>query len=139
MRLQRERSLTLLYISHDLAVVSSLCQRVYVFKAGRIVEQGVAWQVLSTPQDPYTQALVGSLAPAAVGPDNSPFATGSDPCALMSMRPMMEPASPTCWRKARSRQRELGRCVEQAVAAVNPALNAVIELYPDALEILPEG
>ena len=62
MRLQRERSLTLLYISHDLAVVSSLCQRVYVFKAGRIVEQGVAQQVLSTPQDSYTQALVGSLA-----------------------------------------------------------------------------
>ncbi|MBX5180020.1 ABC transporter ATP-binding protein [Rhizobium lentis] len=61
-RLQRERSLTLLYISHDLAVVSSLCQRVYVFKAGRVVEQGVARQVLSTPRDPYTQALVGSLA-----------------------------------------------------------------------------
>ncbi|MER9934100.1 ABC transporter ATP-binding protein [Mesorhizobium sp. M0088] len=60
-RLQRERSLTLLYISHDLAVVSSLCQRVYVFKAGRVVEQGVAQQVLSTPQHPYTQALVGSL------------------------------------------------------------------------------
>lgn len=60
-RLQRERSLTLLYISHDLSVVSSLCQRVYVFKAGRIVEEGVAQQVLSTPQDPYTQALVGSL------------------------------------------------------------------------------
>ena len=60
-RLQRERALTVLYISHDLAVVSSLCQRVYVFKAGRIVEQGVARQVLSTPQDPYTQALVGSL------------------------------------------------------------------------------
>lgn len=35
--------------------------------------------------------------------------------------------------------KELGRCVEQAVAAVNPALNAVIELYPDALETLPEG
>jgi peptide/nickel transport system ATP-binding protein len=61
-RLQRERSLTLLYISHDLAVVSSICQRVYVFKAGRVVEQGVAQQVLSKPQDPYTQALVGSLA-----------------------------------------------------------------------------
>ncbi|WEZ86182.1 ABC transporter ATP-binding protein (plasmid) [Rhizobium sp. 32-5/1] len=61
-RLQRERSLTLLYISHDLAVVSSLCQRVYVFKAGRVVEQGVARQVLSAPRDPYTQALVGALA-----------------------------------------------------------------------------
>ncbi len=34
--------------------------------------------------------------------------------------------------------RELGRCVEQAVAAVNPALNAVVELYPDALEALSE-
>ncbi|MBY5747349.1 ABC transporter ATP-binding protein [Rhizobium leguminosarum] len=61
-RLQRERELTLLYISHDLAVVSSLCQRVYVFNAGRVVEQGVARQVLSAPQDPYTQALVCSLA-----------------------------------------------------------------------------
>ena len=61
-RLQRERALTLLYISHDLSVVSSLCQRVYVFKAGRIVEQGVASEVLTTPQNPYTQALVASLA-----------------------------------------------------------------------------
>lgn len=60
-RLQRERTLTLLYISHDLSVVSSLCQRVYVFKAGRIVEQGIARQVLSAPREPYTQALVGSL------------------------------------------------------------------------------
>lgn len=67
-RLQRERTLTLLYISHDLSVVSSICQRVYVFKAGRIVENGPARQVLTTPKDPYTQELVGSLshlAPAA--------------------------------------------------------------------------
>ncbi|WP_421592797.1 ABC transporter ATP-binding protein [Shinella sp. M27] len=77
-RLQRERSLTLLYISHDLAVVSSLCQRVYVFKAGRIVEQGVAQQVLSTPQDPYTQTLVGSMArlpSAQTIPPSQPVAT----------------------------------------------------------------
>ena len=66
-RLQRERSLTLLYISHDLSVVRSLCQRVYVFKAGRVVEEGVAKQVLSTPQNPYTQALVGSLARLPTG------------------------------------------------------------------------
>ncbi|MGO4126619.1 ABC transporter ATP-binding protein [Inquilinus sp. YAF38] len=77
-RLQRERSLTLLYISHDLAVVSSLCQRVYVFKAGRVVEQGVAQQVLSKPQDPYTQALVGSLARLPMTqtiPHSQPLAT----------------------------------------------------------------
>ncbi len=62
LRLQRERALTLLYISHDLSVVSSICQRVYVFKAGRIVEDGPARQVLSVPQHPYTQELVASLA-----------------------------------------------------------------------------
>lgn len=64
-RLQRERSLTLLYISHDLSVVSSLCQRVYVFRAGRVVESGPARQVLTTPQAPYTQELVGSLSQLA--------------------------------------------------------------------------
>ncbi len=60
-RLQRERSLTLLYISHDLSVVSSFCQRVYVFKAGRVVESGPARQVLTAPQAPYTRELVNSL------------------------------------------------------------------------------
>lgn len=60
-RLQREQKLTLLYISHDLAVVNSICQRVYVFKGGRIVENGSTEQVLSRPQDPYTRELVGSV------------------------------------------------------------------------------
>ena len=69
LRLQRERALTLLYISHDLSVVSGICQRVYVFKGGRIVENGPARQVLSAPQDAYTQELVGSL--AQLGPVNS--------------------------------------------------------------------
>ncbi|MGE3877305.1 MAG: ATP-binding cassette domain-containing protein [Parvibaculaceae bacterium] len=67
-RLQRERALALLYISHDLSVVGSLCKRVYVFKGGRVVETGAARQVLSSPQHPYTQELASSLshlAPAA--------------------------------------------------------------------------
>jgi len=60
-RLQREQELTLLYISHDLAVVNSICERVYVFKGGRIVESGPTQQVLNDPQHPYTQELVGSV------------------------------------------------------------------------------
>jgi len=60
-RLQKERALALLYISHDLSVVSGLCQRVYVFRSGRVVETGAAREVLTSPQHPYTQELVGSL------------------------------------------------------------------------------
>ncbi len=60
-RLQRERKLTLLYISHDLSVVSSFCQRVYVFRAGRIVEHGDAADVLGNPREAYTQQLVASI------------------------------------------------------------------------------
>ncbi len=60
-RLQEERKLALVYISHDLGVVNSICQRVYVFKSGKIVESGIACEVLNKPQDPYTQELVGSV------------------------------------------------------------------------------
>jgi len=60
-RLQRERKLTLLYISHDLSVVSSFCQRVYVFRSGKIVEHGPAADVLGNPREAYTQQLVASI------------------------------------------------------------------------------
>ena len=60
-RLQRERRLTLLYISHDLSVVSSFCQRVYVFRSGKIVESGSAADVLGNPREAYTQQLVASI------------------------------------------------------------------------------
>lgn len=60
-RLQRERRLTLLYISHDLAVVSSFCQRVYVFRASKVVETGQATDVLVSPREDYTRQLVASL------------------------------------------------------------------------------
>ncbi|MGN6306811.1 MAG: dipeptide ABC transporter ATP-binding protein [Mesorhizobium sp.] len=74
-RLRKERALALLYISHDLSVVSSLCSRVYVFKSGRVVETGVARDVLSSPQHPYTRELVGSLShlsPVAAAGSYSP-------------------------------------------------------------------
>jgi peptide/nickel transport system ATP-binding protein len=59
--LRRERGLTLLYISHDLALVASLCRRVLVFQAGRIVESGATEEVLSRPREGYTQELLASV------------------------------------------------------------------------------
>ncbi|GAA3441420.1 dipeptide/oligopeptide/nickel ABC transporter permease/ATP-binding protein [Planomonospora venezuelensis] len=60
-RLQRERGLGVLLVTHNLGVVADLCDRVAVMKQGRIVETGTAEQVLHAPGDPYTQRLLGAV------------------------------------------------------------------------------
>ena len=59
-RLREERGLTMVFVSHDLAVVETLCDRVAVMRAGRIVEEGACRAVLSTPREDYTRALVAA-------------------------------------------------------------------------------
>jgi peptide/nickel transport system ATP-binding protein len=57
-KLQRERGLSYLFISHDLKVVRALCHRVIVMQDGKIVEQGPVSEVLSKPKSEYTQKLL---------------------------------------------------------------------------------
>jgi peptide/nickel transport system ATP-binding protein len=57
----RQRGTSVLFITHDLAVVAELCDRVYVMYAGRIVECGPTGAVLRSPLHPYTAALLRSL------------------------------------------------------------------------------
>ncbi|MBV1703554.1 MAG: ABC transporter ATP-binding protein [Hyphomicrobiales bacterium] len=57
-RLQEERGLSYLFISHDLKVVRAMCHRVIVMRDGRIVEQGPVDDVLARPRDDYTKRLV---------------------------------------------------------------------------------
>lgn len=59
--LQRQRGLALLLIAHDLAVVRYCCDRVMVMHEGRVVEQGLASDVLDHPQHPYTARLLAAV------------------------------------------------------------------------------
>ncbi len=57
-RLRADRGLTVLAVSHDLAVITELCDRVLVFYAGELIETGPTAEVLDAPRHPYTEALL---------------------------------------------------------------------------------
>jgi peptide/nickel transport system permease protein len=57
-RLSQGRNRTLLFVSHDLALVASLCERVLVLYAGRLVEDAPLEQLLQAPAHPYTAGLL---------------------------------------------------------------------------------
>jgi len=59
--LQERHGVTYLLISHDLAVVSHLCDEVLVLQGGRVVERGAPQQLFARPQHPYTQSLVAAV------------------------------------------------------------------------------
>jgi len=61
LELQRKKRIALLFISHDLAVVERIADRIAVMYAGKIVEEGDASQLMTSPLHPYTQVLLSSV------------------------------------------------------------------------------
>ena len=59
--IRREFHVSILLVSHDLAVIRMLADRTVVMLNGKIIEQGLTDQILDDPQQPYTQRLVHSL------------------------------------------------------------------------------
>jgi oligopeptide transport system ATP-binding protein len=59
--IQRETNLALIFVTHDLGIVATLCDRVAVMYAGRIVETGPAREIFSRPRHPYTIGLLNCL------------------------------------------------------------------------------
>ena len=60
-RLQAERGLAIIFISHDLGLVRYLTSRVYVMQKGDIVETGETQTVMEQPQHSYTRLLIDSI------------------------------------------------------------------------------
>jgi peptide/nickel transport system ATP-binding protein len=99
------RGMGMLFITHDLNLASSLCDRVYVMSGGRIVEQGSAHDVLRDPQAEYTRRLVAATptlfgtAPVARSAERTAPADDAPPAPIVATAPMasasrVEPDAP---------------------------------------------
>jgi peptide/nickel transport system ATP-binding protein len=82
-RLQQRHEMSMLFITHDLSLVSDIADHVVVMREGEIREQGSAAQIFTSPKDSYTQALLACRPPLDRRPKRLPviddFLTGSGP------------------------------------------------------------
>lgn len=60
-QMKKELNISYIFITHNLALVSSFCDRVIVINHGEIVEEGSAYDVINNPQNDYTKLLLNSI------------------------------------------------------------------------------
>ncbi len=95
--LQQQFGLAMLFISHDLAVVSEIADRVAVMRHGLLLEQGSREQVFRNPRHPYTRALLGAI-PTLATDRTQPLATL--PSAVSAAPGLLSEAAPGHWVRA---------------------------------------
>lgn len=78
-RIQQERHLTTVLVTHDMGVVAEVAAHVVVLYAGRVVEQGPVTEILRTPRHPYTQALIRAIPRLTGDPDTAQALAGQPP------------------------------------------------------------
>jgi len=61
LELQQDTGMSMILVSHDLAVISEVCDRIMVMYAGQVVEEGAAADIITAPKHPYTHALLDAL------------------------------------------------------------------------------
>jgi oligopeptide/dipeptide ABC transporter ATP-binding protein len=78
-QLRRERGVAMLFISHNLAVVRQVCDRLAIMYLGRIVEEGPVAALFDAPLHPYSRALIDSILPPKVAPLPEQLLSGDPP------------------------------------------------------------
>lgn len=101
-RLKATGRVGMVYVTHDLAVVAQIADRIAVMNAGEIVEEGTVAEVLCAPQHPYTQSLINSI------PDYA------NPRSTIAVRDIAQNAAPVI--SVRGLRAEYRRAMEMAVA-----------------------
>ena len=112
-KMQRELGMAVIFITHDLGVVSGLCDRVQVMYAGRIVESADTRTLFHSPRHPYTRALQRSI--PALQPK------GTELYTISGMPPDLSKPLPGCGFSARCEHAtDLCRATTPALAAISP-------------------
>lgn len=102
-RLQRERELAVVFITHDMGVVSEIADAVAVMYAGEVVERGSVHRLFSDPKHPYTRGLLESIPGLATTSEYLPTIAGSvptpnEPATSCRFAPRCPEAMPECER-----------------------------------------
>ncbi len=118
--LARDTGTALIWISHDLATVSSMASRILVMYAGRIIEEGRTAEVLRAPRHPYTQGLLHSLPSTATPGSDLKQIPGTTP-SLLKLPPgcAFAPRCPRADERCKLRP-DLVRAGTRAVACHHP-------------------
>ncbi|MFH0847255.1 MAG: ABC transporter ATP-binding protein [Chloroflexota bacterium] len=82
LQIKKMRQMTILFITHDLASVRSLADRVVVMYGGRLVETGSTTQILNEPRHPYTRGLIGCRPDVSLGKRRLTSIPGSIPSLI---------------------------------------------------------
>jgi peptide/nickel transport system ATP-binding protein len=112
--LARDMGTAMIWISHDLATVSSVASRILVMYAGRIIEEGGVKDVLRVPRHPYTRGLLDSLPANAMPGRDLAQIPGATP-SLLNLPPGC-PFAPRCGQSTDLCRTEPPRLVEGARA-----------------------
>jgi oligopeptide transport system ATP-binding protein len=129
LQLKRELSFSLIFISHDLGVISRIADRVIVMYAGRVVETGTVRSLFRDPSHPYTAALLGSAPTLTSDPAQAlPAIRGRlpSPGALPTgciFAPRCDYARETCLQRQPPLER-IGEDLDRMVACLYPLTGA---------------